>query len=114
MTEEDKVDLSPLDPARDPARWDTLVRGVASRALAAHRARNTLAFQIAAWGRPALAAAAALAIVSWALAWSSDSGEMRTSADTTQPAAYQLAGWAATGKLPETPQMMSALGGSND
>lgn len=114
MTEAEKVDLSPLDPARNVERWDALVQSVASRALSTHRERSTLSFQVLAWGRPALAAAAALAIVSWALAWSSHGGNARVTADTAQPAAFQLAGWAETGKLPETPQMMSVLGGSND
>ena len=62
---------------------------------------------------PALAAAAALAIVSWALAWSTERPATQARAESTAPA-LQLASWAAGGELPETPEMLSVLGGSNE
>jgi hypothetical protein len=34
MTEEDRIDFSALDPARDPARWEERVQKTASRAFA--------------------------------------------------------------------------------
>lgn len=61
------VDLSPLDPARDPARWEGLVARI-TRAAAPELARradaSSAVVSIAAWLRPALAAAAAIMAVS--------------------------------------------------
>jgi len=54
-------DLSPLDPERDPERWEALLR----RTRAAARgelARRSLAGPLARWVRPALAMAASLAL----------------------------------------------------
>jgi len=54
-------DLSPLDPGRDPERWEALLR----RTRAAARgelARRALAGPLARWVRPALPMAAALAM----------------------------------------------------
>jgi len=54
-------DLSPLDPERDPERWEALLR----RTRAAARgelARRSLAGPLARWVLPALAMAAALVV----------------------------------------------------
>ena len=64
---DDRLDLSPLDPASDPERWARFVdrvaadaaRGVATRAPAA-RASTGIAAELARWARPSLAAAAVL------------------------------------------------------
>jgi hypothetical protein len=58
--------FAPLDPERDPARWEALLRR--TRAAAgpelARRARgNELVFPFARWMRPALSLAAALVLV---------------------------------------------------
>lgn len=58
------VDLRLLDPSRDRARWDAMVARVVARAVA-HTRRLTVGAQLAAWARPALALAAALALVTW-------------------------------------------------
>ena len=65
MIEPDRLDLSPLDPMRDPARWRAVVDATLLRVDAAlsRRARDPLSL-IAAWRRPLLiAAAAALALL---------------------------------------------------
>jgi hypothetical protein len=64
----DPVDLGPLDPALDQVRWERLVRSVAARgaAGAALRRPRNLVLQLAAWARPAMALAAAAALVAWA------------------------------------------------
>jgi hypothetical protein len=58
-------DLSPLDPERDPDRWEALLRGTRAAA-AGELARRAFAAgpagQLARWVRPALALAASLVI----------------------------------------------------
>ena len=62
----ERVDLSPLDPAEDRLRYERLVRRIVAAAdpELARRAREagTLAL-VAAWARPAVAAAAIVAAV---------------------------------------------------
>ena len=66
MTEPDSMDLSPLDPGRDPERWARrlestrlLVEAVLAGRMAPSRALDV----VSAWFRPILAAAAVLAAV---------------------------------------------------
>jgi hypothetical protein len=59
------TDLSPLDPQRDPERWEALLRGTRAAA-AGELARRAFAAgpggSLARWVRPALALAASLVI----------------------------------------------------
>lgn len=69
--EDERLDLSPLDPTRDAVRWERLIRSVTDRAapeLARRAARRSLAGTVAAWARPTLAAAAALVLLAFAVA----------------------------------------------
>ena len=58
--DERRLDLSALDPARDPARWRAVVDATLTRVddVLLHRRQDPLAL-IAGWRRPLLAAAAA-------------------------------------------------------
>jgi hypothetical protein len=62
MSEAPPVDLSPLDPARDPDRWALIVQQTRTRvdAVFLERERQTDVLTIVAgWARPVLATAAA-------------------------------------------------------
>ena len=62
---DDRLDLSPLDPTRDPVRYARALRRIMDHAalpLAARRARVTPIGQVTRWWRPMLALAAALAV----------------------------------------------------
>jgi len=62
---DERLDLSALDPTRDPERFERAVGRIMDRAalpLAARRARLTAMGQVTRWWRPMLAAAAALAM----------------------------------------------------
>jgi hypothetical protein len=62
---DDRLDLSPLDPTRDPIRFDAAVSRIMDRstpARARRRARTTAIGQITTWWRPMLALAAAVAL----------------------------------------------------
>lgn len=62
---DDRIDLSPLDPTRDPVRHARAVRRIMDAAtlpLAARRSRITPMGQVTRWWRPMLAMAAAFAL----------------------------------------------------
>ena len=65
---ENRIDLSPLDPTADPARFDRIVGSIVSGAASAlqrRRTQNNVVGEISRWRRPMLAAAAAAAILSF-------------------------------------------------
>ena len=69
MREPDRPDLSPLDPRRDPQHWEMMVRRIMARSAAELQRRQMaghfgLFDGLLAWSRPALATAAALALLS--------------------------------------------------
>lgn len=64
----DKLDLTPLDPSSDGARWEALVQRTAARALAARRAVpavSPLWLGLLSVGRPLLAVGALVAVLAW-------------------------------------------------
>ena len=66
MDESGPIDLSPLDPERDPERWDLVVEATRLRvsAVVSERAREPDAFLVlSGWARPVLAAAAAVLLL---------------------------------------------------
>ena len=64
MNEPEPVDLSALDPARDPERWAAIVEATRLRVAAALRDRESDPFAVlVAWNRRVLAAAAALLVL---------------------------------------------------
>lgn len=109
---QDKIDFSSLDPARDPARFDQMIQSVASRALEAHSRPLTISEQMGRWIRPALAMAAALAIVIWGAALLSNGAQSSTTQQKTDPA-YVLSEWASSQERPSTSRIVQVLGGSH-
>jgi hypothetical protein len=64
---DERIDFTPLDPHRDPERFEARVGAILAAAttrLAARRTRDTVLGQLAVWWRPLLAAAAIAGIVS--------------------------------------------------
>ena len=61
MNQDDRLDLSPLDPMRDPARWRAVVDSTLNRvdAVLLQRAAQDPLTLIAQWTRPLLVATAA-------------------------------------------------------
>ncbi|PKN55062.1 MAG: hypothetical protein CVU56_23340 [Deltaproteobacteria bacterium HGW-Deltaproteobacteria-14] len=109
MNPEPAVDLSPLDPTRDPQRWEALVARVVTRAVAHARRRLTIGAQLAAWARPALAVAAALALVAWAGAAISSPSSEATRLSRVQV----VTDWAYEGAAPSAGQIIEVMGESN-
>ena len=63
MNDRERVDLSPLDPARDPERWARFAALTRLRIEAALAGASSPLDIVAVWFRPILAAAALLAAV---------------------------------------------------
>lgn len=119
---DDRIDLSALDPASDPARLDRMaaaIRARAARALAERRATPTVATELAAWTRAVLPAAAAIALlVTTALLSSSgappetpDPGAQAAPAGDATGAAVQ---WAVFGQAPTTSDLFTMIGAQAD
>jgi len=108
---DDRFDLSPLDPARDRERWERRIRQVVTHALQARR--WTVSGQLSRWARPALGLAAAAALFSWlglALRLPLDgAAEGEPSWEQTDPSAL-LSSWAAADTRPSTGTLLSVLG----
>src|SRR4051812_16458548 len=66
--DDDKLDFSSLDPARDRERWQRRVDDVVARAQAS-RQSGRWARELSALARPALALAAAAALLVWSATW---------------------------------------------
>jgi len=95
--ENERIDFSRLDPARDAAGWESRMSVLARRAQAIRDNQHRLGTRLWTWGRPMLAAAAVLAVVTWTLAWRRAPVQI-PSADT----ALAVAGWAVKDELPPT------------
>jgi hypothetical protein len=112
-----KIDLGALDPSRDPLRWERMVRSVATRGAEGARRRRPgpLALQLAAWARPALACAAALALVVWVPAWLRPApAAPSTAVAATSDATARLAAWAASDDSASPGALLLTLGGDDD
>ena len=105
---DDRIDFSALDPARDSTRWAHTVESVASRARQSRQRRHTVGRQMLAWAGPALAAAAAIALVSWIGAFTRH--QPAASNPAASEPAYVLSTWAANNERPEPSEILSVLG----
>ena len=112
MEDDEKIDLSALDPSRDGARWERMVQHVADRAVAPRP--PAVVIDLYRHARPLLAAAAAIAALAWLPALASDGqrGQAATSAATSDSIAT-LAEWAERGEAPASADLLTTLGGSD-
>jgi hypothetical protein len=105
---DDKIDFSPLDPARDATRWRHQVESVTARALERRR-QPPLAVQLLDWARPTLLVAASIALLSWCGA------AARQNSNPPDPyvkngAPWILTRWAVSGEEPSVASMLEVLG----
>jgi hypothetical protein len=97
--DDEKVDLSPLEPFGDRDQRERLVRALARRA--ADGVQHPVLSDLSRWARPVLAVAAALAL----LAWLPSLLDQRESAD---PASAILR-WARRNEVPPTGELLTVL-----
>jgi hypothetical protein len=108
-----KIDLTALDPSLDQVRWERMVRSVAVRGAeaAARRRPGRLTLQLAAWARPALAFAAALALLVWVPSWLRRTPTApATAAAAMSDHAARIAAWAASDEPASANALLLALG----
>ncbi|HSB55832.1 MAG TPA: hypothetical protein VLD58_15830 [Gemmatimonadales bacterium] len=115
---DDPIDLSPLDPRRDPARFERMVGAIVQAAMTPPRAtRGTLVLaELLRWTRPALAAAAVVALVAGTALFSlrrpsAAPGEAILEAvGIPEP----LAAWARADHYPSTAELLAAFPQAGD
>jgi hypothetical protein len=107
--DERRIDLSALDPGRDPVRYERMVRSVLERA--AEPPPHPFATALVSRGRLAVAAAVALATAAWIPAFA-----VRREATGTPAAAAgadpvaTVAAWAEAGEIPAGADPYRVLG----
>jgi hypothetical protein len=107
-----KLDLTTLDPSRDDKRWALLIESIVGRAVARHKKRLTIGYQLLSWSRPVLATAAAITLVFGAKAvFHRSPSEVAVSSHYQQ--AYTLSKWAYSQERPATSNVIFALGDPN-
>jgi hypothetical protein len=109
--DDDRIDLSVLDPSRDEVRWARTIASLAQQAAAARAPGLTQG--ILAWARPVLLAAAATALLVWGAALLVDR-RAPTPAPVTPDPAVALLDYASSEELPATPDLLATLGGNVD
>jgi len=105
--DDDSIDFSSLDPARDNLRWERMVRATTARAVAARRT-SSVADQLRAWMRPALAAAALVAVSMWGAVIARGHTVRSEKTDSTA----LLIEWGRTGQMPSGANTWTLLGGA--
>lgn len=111
---EPAVDLSPLDPFRDPRHLESVVGSLVRRARAARMRQFTVAAQLRSWACPLLAVAASIALLSWI----GRPGEffatgpaMSGAVSSLEPSAV-LSSWARGDAVPSTETILVVFGGT--
>ncbi len=111
--ENNKIDLSPLDPSNDMPRWNALLNSIVSRAIEVRQRRLSFGYQLFTWARPAFALAVALAF--FIVVGASLRGESaRIEAGSQVNPTLMLAVWAATNERPTTKAIFELFRGTNE
>ncbi len=119
-TTEDGPGFSPLDLARDPARWEAMVGRILERAaptLAGYQARRGPVELLAAWLRPALAAAAVLAAIAIGiLALAGEPAPAQAAHGVSDALGYPapIAAWVEAGHRPSIEELVVAMEARSD
>ncbi|HEY3449704.1 MAG TPA: hypothetical protein VGK67_25340 [Myxococcales bacterium] len=93
-TDDDRLDLSALDPTRDALRFERMARSLAAKAVEQHSPQaDPLSFAVR-WWRPALALAASLALLAWAPSLLGASPSSSSSQATAADPSTTLLSWA--------------------
>ena len=102
------LDLSPLDPKRDPAHFERLIRAVLENARR-KAPEPWLALDLVQRWRPAMLAAAFLAAVSWLPSLTRRSAAPESGAASADPV-EQVSDWASAGRVPSDVDPVQVLG----
>jgi len=106
--DDERIDFSPLDPMRDAARFELMVKAVVTAGRPRGQPAAPWSLEILRWGRAAVAIAAALAAAAWLPAL------VRGGAGGAGSDPVQLvAEWARAGEVPGDADLLQAFGGSD-
>ena len=106
--DERRLDLSALDPARDPGRWRAVLGATAARVDdALLRRRQDPLTLIAGWRRPVLAAAAAALLVLVPVEVALERREARR--ETVRALVSASTAWAREGRAPSGAELLRAM-----
>ena len=108
--DDDRIDFSPLDPMRDPARFERMVRAVAGARGPGASPAAGVSLELLRWGRAAVAIAAALAAAAWVPALVRDRATARAGRGD---AVDLVAEWAQAGEVPRDADLIQTFGGSD-
>ncbi len=106
--DEGRIDLSPLDPGRDPARLERMVQGVLARAGAP--VPEPFSASLVGRGRVAFLAAAAIAALAWVPALAGRGSSAPAADPASRDPVATVAGWARDGAIPEGTDLYRVLG----
>jgi hypothetical protein len=111
--DESRLDLSALDPKRDPARFERLVRAVVDGARQPAPPAHWLVLDLVHLGGVAFLAAAVLAAISWLPSMSRRGAETGGMASAADPVAL-VSSWAYVGRVPSDVDPVQVLGVYHD
>jgi hypothetical protein len=103
------IDFSALDPSRNQLRWERTINRLAAQASAECRKRLTVQHQLLRWGRPVLAAAAALCLLVWGADYFASRHRPASLADQDRIPALSISTWAANHEIPDPSQLLGTL-----
>ncbi|HMA93764.1 MAG TPA: hypothetical protein VKP30_13835 [Polyangiaceae bacterium] len=108
MNHDNPIDFSTLDPARSPLRWQARIDQIVDATMRARRQRESLPASLLHYARPALAIAAAVALVSWVGAMQSRASATTTGAENSS--STTVLEWASNDQVPSTSEVLDSLG----
>lgn len=103
------IDFSVLDPSRDQLRWERTINRLAAQASAECRGRLTVQHQLLRWGRPVLAAAAALCLIAWSASYWAAARRPAGSGEQATAPALSISTWAANHEVPNASELLETL-----
>ena len=105
------IDFSSIDPKRNEARWESMIHSVLERS---KKTRNRSQFfgHLVSWAKPAITAAAAVALfcLIGAVARHTDSPRQTSQSEP----ALMVASWAVGEEMPNTADILTVLGLGED
>jgi hypothetical protein len=103
------IDFSALDPSSNQLHWERTINRLATQGSAECRRRLSIQHQLLRWGRPVLAAAAALCLIAWTAGYWAAARQPTSSADQGTAPALSMSTWAANHEIPDTSELLGAL-----
>lgn len=109
-----KLDFSALDPAKNQPAWDQWIDKIARQAVVVRRQRVSLDFQLKRWARPAIAFATAIACLVLVMPFLSRTTNESPQSKVIEEPVYILTSWAMSNEIPTPENILSVFGGYHE